>query len=90
MCTNLENLRFIEKYGTHVIVGVKMGGKDVVYVKQQYSSPLQPADVQKKLKDVADKRFTDANGSSSTHPNKIYINDMVSSNAYCPLKVIST
>lgn len=26
---------FIEKYGTHVIVGVKMGGKDVIHIKQQ-------------------------------------------------------
>lgn len=58
--------RFIEKYGTHVIVGVKMGGKDVVYVKQQYSSTLQPADVQKRLKEVADERFSDANVQSST------------------------
>ncbi|KAG5610835.1 hypothetical protein H5410_022116 [Solanum commersonii] len=58
--------RFIEKYGTHVIVGVKMGGKDVVYVKQQYTSTLQPADVQKRLKEVADERFSDANVQSST------------------------
>lgn len=50
--------RFIEKFGTHIVVGVKMGGKDVLYVKQQYSSSLQPSDIQKKLKDVADKRFT--------------------------------
>ncbi|PKI41145.1 hypothetical protein CRG98_038462 [Punica granatum] len=54
--------RFIEKFGTHVIVGVKMGGKDVIYAKQQHSSPLQPADVQKKLKDMADKLFVDGNG----------------------------
>lgn len=52
--------RFIEKYGTHVIVGVKMGGKDIIYVKQQHSSPLQPVDVQKRLKDMADKKFIDA------------------------------
>ncbi|XP_025886481.1 MACPF domain-containing protein At4g24290 isoform X1 [Solanum lycopersicum] len=58
--------RFIEKYGTHVIVGVKMGGKDVVYVKQQYSSTLQPADIQKRLKEVADERFGNANVQSST------------------------
>lgn len=51
--------RFIENFGTHVIVGVKMGGKDVVYMKQQHSSSLQPADVQQKLKTIADKRFVD-------------------------------
>ncbi|CAA0841542.1 MACPF domain-containing protein [Striga hermonthica] len=53
--------RFISKFGTHVIVGVKMGGKDVIYMKQQHFSSLQPADVQKKLKSMADKRFMDAN-----------------------------
>ncbi|XP_047335196.1 MACPF domain-containing protein At4g24290-like [Impatiens glandulifera] len=61
--------RFIEKFGTHIVAGVKMGGKDVLYGKQQYSSSLQPSDIQKKLKDVADKRFTGAseqfNGNSS-------------------------
>ncbi|KAK3011008.1 hypothetical protein RJ639_011912 [Escallonia herrerae] len=54
--------RFIEKFGTHIIVGVKMGGKDVIYVKQQHSSSLQPAEVQKRLKAIADKRFLGANG----------------------------
>lgn len=56
---------FIKEYGTHIIVGVKMGGKDVVYVKQLHSSNLQPAEVQKKLKEMADKRFLDANGQYS-------------------------
>ncbi|KAB2621179.1 MACPF domain-containing protein [Pyrus ussuriensis x Pyrus communis] len=54
--------RFIERFGTHIVVGVKMGGKDVIYMKQQHSSTLQPADIQKKLKDMADKRFLDAHG----------------------------
>lgn len=54
--------RFIEKFGTHIIVGVKMGGKDVIYMKQQHASSLQPADVQKKLKAMADKRFLDSDG----------------------------
>ncbi|KAI3755170.1 hypothetical protein L1987_54965 [Smallanthus sonchifolius] len=52
--------RFIENFGTHIIVGVKMGGKDVIYMKQKHSSSLQPADVQKKLKAMADKRFLDS------------------------------
>ncbi|KAL1539027.1 MACPF domain-containing protein-like protein [Salvia divinorum] len=72
--------RFIEKFGTHIIVGVKMGGKDVVYLKQQYSSPLQPADVQKRLKDVADKRFADASGESSVNPEKAYGREMHETN----------
>ncbi|GMP26678.1 hypothetical protein CsSME_00003021 [Camellia sinensis var. sinensis] len=67
--------RFIEKFGTHVIVGIKMGGKDIVYVKQQHSSPLQPADVQKRLKDVADKTFSDVTGQYGTEPRKHEIKD---------------
>lgn len=66
------HFRFIEAFGTHIIVGVKMGGKDVIYMKQQHSSTLQPADVQKKLKDMADKRFSDANGEYSTSSQQVY------------------
>ncbi|KAH7853178.1 hypothetical protein Vadar_034358 [Vaccinium darrowii] len=69
--------RFIEKFGTHVIVGVKMGGKDVVYVKQQHSSPLQPADLQIRLKEVADKRFNDGTGHYSNDPRKLYEKEML-------------
>ncbi|KAK6128397.1 hypothetical protein DH2020_037873 [Rehmannia glutinosa] len=58
--------KFIGKYGTHIVTGVKVGGKDVVYVKQHHSSHLQADDVQKRLKDVADKRFSDAYGPSSS------------------------
>lgn len=62
-----------------------MGGKDVVYVKQQYSSPLQPVDVQKRLKDVADKRFSEVSGQSN--PEKVYGREMVCSVDlhFCPL-----
>jgi hypothetical protein len=67
----LYESRFVEKYGTHVIVGVKMGGKDSIYVKQQHSSPLQPADVQKKLKDMADKMFIDGTGQHNINSNEI-------------------
>lgn len=69
--------RFIEKFGTHVIVGVKMGGKDIVYVKQQHSSPLQPADLQIRLKEVADKRFSDGTGHHSNDPRKLYEKEML-------------
>ncbi|KAL5567370.1 hypothetical protein UlMin_030534 [Ulmus minor] len=67
--------RFIDTFGTHIIVGVKMGGKDVIYMKQQHSSTLQPADVQKKLKDMADKRFIDTNGQYSTSSQHMFKND---------------
>uniref|UniRef100_A0A7C9E0S6 MACPF domain-containing protein n=3 Tax=Opuntia streptacantha TaxID=393608 RepID=A0A7C9E0S6_OPUST len=67
--------RFIEKFGTHIIEGIKMGGKDVIYVKQQHSSTLQPADVQKRLKEMADKRFLDANGQYDMNADPTYQND---------------
>ncbi|KAF3511106.1 hypothetical protein F2Q69_00008231 [Brassica cretica] len=48
---------FIEKYGTHVVVGVTMGGKDVVHMKQLRNSNHEPGEVQKQLKQLGDKRF---------------------------------
>lgn len=73
--------RFIEKFGTHIIVGLKMGGKDVIYMKQQHQSTLQPTDVQKRLKTIADKRFLNSSGeysidSQQVHPsNKLEIGE---------------
>ncbi|KAK9704966.1 hypothetical protein RND81_07G023500 [Saponaria officinalis] len=67
--------RFIEQFGTHIIVGLKMGGKDVIYVKQQHSSTLHHADVKKKLKEMADKRFIDANGESDINSDNVHHND---------------
>ncbi|PIA36571.1 hypothetical protein AQUCO_03300040v1 [Aquilegia coerulea] len=58
--------KFIETYGTHIIIGVKMGGMDVIHVKQLYESKIQPSEVQKWLKHLSDERFPeDANGSIS-------------------------
>uniref|UniRef100_A0A1D1Y295 MACPF domain-containing protein At4g24290 n=1 Tax=Anthurium amnicola TaxID=1678845 RepID=A0A1D1Y295_9ARAE len=67
--------RFIEKFGTHVIVGVKMGGKDVIYVRQQHSSKLQPAEVQKKMKEMADKRFRELNMQYGMDSEESYAKD---------------
>ncbi|TKY71399.1 MACPF domain-containing protein [Spatholobus suberectus] len=67
--------RFIDMFGTHIIVGMKMGGKDVIYLKQQHSSTLQPVDVQKKLKEMADRRFLDANGHYSIASDQVFPND---------------
>ncbi|TYG66313.1 hypothetical protein ES288_D06G257800v1 [Gossypium darwinii] len=50
---------FIEKHGTHIIVGVKMGGKDVIHIKQSNNSNLHPNEVQKTLKQLADERFSE-------------------------------
>ncbi|OAY33229.1 MACPF domain-containing protein At4g24290 [Manihot esculenta] len=71
---------FIEKYGTHVVVGIKIGGRDIIYAKQtytgqQHSSPLEPVDVQKKLKEVADKLFMDGTGQNISDSDKFYEKD---------------
>ncbi|KAI3716940.1 hypothetical protein L1987_68181 [Smallanthus sonchifolius] len=50
---------FIDKYGTHIVVGVKMGGKDVIYLKQLQSSNLEPTEVQNLLKKLADDEFSE-------------------------------
>lgn len=70
--------RFIETYGTHIIVGVKMGGKDVVYMKQPHSSPLQPIEVQKKLKDLADEMLIQGTGVHKTNYEKLNKREKVS------------
>jgi hypothetical protein len=57
-----------------------MGGKDVIYMKQQHSSTLQPADVQKRLKEMADKRFLDSNGQNGTALEQVYQNEKVCDN----------
>ncbi|XP_038688540.1 MACPF domain-containing protein At1g14780 isoform X2 [Tripterygium wilfordii] len=50
--------RFIEKYGTHIIVGLGFGGQDVVLVKQDKSSSLGPSQLKKHLDDLGDQLFT--------------------------------
>lgn len=63
---------FIDKYGTHVVVGVKMGGKDVIHVKQLEGSNLQPTEVQNLLKQLADQRFSeDENGGFLSNPAEL-------------------
>ncbi|KAL5553280.1 hypothetical protein UlMin_040681 [Ulmus minor] len=50
--------RFIGKYGTHVVVGLGIGGQDVVLVKQDTSSNLGPSDLKKHLDDLGNQLFT--------------------------------
>lgn len=52
--------RFIQRFGTHVIVGVSMGGKDVLYLRQEDTSYLGPTSIQKLLKDTANMKFKDS------------------------------
>nr|XP_010917512.1 MACPF domain-containing protein At1g14780 [Elaeis guineensis] len=50
--------RFIENYGTHIIVGLSVGGQDVVYVKQDQSSNLAPSELKQHLDRLGDQLFT--------------------------------
>nr|XP_018679115.1 PREDICTED: MACPF domain-containing protein At1g14780-like isoform X2 [Musa acuminata subsp. malaccensis] len=50
--------RFIENYGTHIIVGLSVGGQDVVYVKQDQSSSLPPSELKQQLDKLGDQLFT--------------------------------
>ncbi|OMO72405.1 hypothetical protein COLO4_27628 [Corchorus olitorius] len=58
--------RFIEKYGTHVIVGLGIGGHDVISVRQDKSSKLEPSELKQHLRDLGDQMFT---GTCSYTPN---------------------
>ncbi|KAJ4754069.1 MACPF domain-containing protein [Rhynchospora pubera] len=49
---------FIENYGTHVVVGLSMGGQDVVYVKQDKSSQLPLCEIKHNLDKLGDQLFT--------------------------------
>ena len=49
--------RFIEKYGTHILVGLSIGGKDSVLVKQDVSSNLEPTELKKHLDELGDELF---------------------------------
>ncbi|RZR85989.1 hypothetical protein BHM03_00013079 [Ensete ventricosum] len=50
--------QFIENYGTHIIVGLSVGGQDVVYVKQDQSSSLPPSELKQQLDKLGHQLFT--------------------------------
>ena len=59
-----------------------MGGKDVVYLKQPLSLTLQPAEVKKRLTEVADKRFTDVGVRNGVDLEESHARDKVSLLSY--------
>ncbi len=44
--------RFIEKYGTHIVVGMSIGGQDTVLVKQEKASKMCAAELKKHLDEL--------------------------------------
>lgn len=51
--------RFIHTYGTHIIIGIAVGGQDLICVRQTPSSPIPPSDVRRYLEDLGDSLFSD-------------------------------
>ncbi|KAG4398466.1 hypothetical protein GLYMA_08G047300v4 [Glycine max] len=49
--------RFIENFGTHILVGLGIGGKDLVLVKQDVSSNLDPSELKKHLDELGNQIF---------------------------------
>nr|KYP58319.1 Retrovirus-related Pol polyprotein from transposon opus [Cajanus cajan] len=80
-----EVQRFIERFGTHVIVGVSMGGKDVLYIRQEDTSHLGPRTVQKLLEDTANMKFTDSAGNHSLASEDLCKEKVVSLNIFIDL-----
>ncbi|KAH9649430.1 MACPF domain-containing protein [Citrus sinensis] len=56
--------RFIQTYGTHIIVGMAVGGQDLICVRQKPSSAIPPADLRRYLEDLGDYLFSDGKSPS--------------------------
>ncbi|RYR28649.1 hypothetical protein Ahy_B01g052783 isoform B [Arachis hypogaea] len=56
--------RFIQTYGTHIVVGMAVGGQDVICVKQKHSSKISPDDLRRHLEDLGDFLFSDVRSPS--------------------------
>ncbi|XVE84614.1 hypothetical protein DITRI_Ditri17bG0026700 [Diplodiscus trichospermus] len=56
--------RFIQTYGTHIIVGMTIGGQDLICVRQNYSSAIPPSDLRGYLEDLGDVMFSDGKSPS--------------------------
>lgn len=61
--------RFIQTYGTHVIVGMAVGGQDILCVKQHPSSPFSPSELSACLEDLGDCLYSDGTSSSLLERN---------------------
>lgn len=51
--------RFIQKYGTHIIVGFAVGGQELICVRQDPSSEIPPCELRAYLEDLGDALFSD-------------------------------
>ncbi|ERN06771.1 hypothetical protein AMTRI_Chr06g174140 [Amborella trichopoda] len=58
---------FIQTYGTHIIVGMAVGGQDLVCVRQSSSSSIPPAELKGHLESLGDYIFSDCKNLSPIH-----------------------
>ncbi|XP_057959459.1 MACPF domain-containing protein At1g14780-like [Malania oleifera] len=56
--------RFIQTYGTHIIVGMAIGGQDLVCIKQKPSSTIPTSELRQHLEDLGDYLFSDGRSPS--------------------------
>ncbi|OWM70943.1 hypothetical protein CDL15_Pgr013124 [Punica granatum] len=56
--------RFIHTYGTHIIVGMAIGGQDLICIRQRPSSQIHPTDLRRHLQDIGDYLFSDGKSHS--------------------------
>ncbi|KAH1160799.1 hypothetical protein GLYMA_11G252700v4 [Glycine max] len=61
--------RFIQTYGTHIIIGMAVGGQDVICVKQNHSSKVPPGDLRRHLENLGDFLFSDLKSPSQQQRN---------------------
>ncbi|XAR58187.1 hypothetical protein NMG60_11026600 [Bertholletia excelsa] len=61
--------RFIQTYGTHVIVGMAVGGQDLICLKQKPTSTIPPAELKGYLEDLGDCLFSDGMSPSLLEKN---------------------
>ncbi|KAI3734103.1 hypothetical protein L6452_13566 [Arctium lappa] len=64
--------RFIEKYGTHIIVGISIGGQDVILMKQNKSSKLEASQLKTHLENLGDELL---NGACTFSPHQLKSKD---------------
>ncbi|TYH62693.1 hypothetical protein ES332_D07G137800v1 [Gossypium tomentosum] len=50
--------RFIQTYGTHIIVGMAIGGQDLICVRQNSSSTIPTSELRRYLEDLGDVLFS--------------------------------
>ncbi|TYG77968.1 hypothetical protein ES288_D02G018700v1 [Gossypium darwinii] len=56
--------RFIRTYGTHIIVGMAIGGQDLICVRQNSSSTIPTSELRGYLEDLGDVMFSDGKSPS--------------------------